>query len=477
MMDFRDSSEIAAAIADGSTTAVAETKRALDRIEAEDTALGAFVLHMPDRALKVAKVRDAALEAGLELGPLHGVPIAIKDLFDLKGYRTGSGSLAFPDHIAADTARSVSRLEAAGAVIVGKTHMVEFAFGGWGTNPVLGTPRNPHDPDAHRVTGGSSSGSGAAVAAGFVPLAIGSDTGGSVRTPAALCGVVGYKTSPGLIDRTGIRYLSRSHDTIGPLCRSVRDAAVAVDVMSGLSGCNSLAKSLETEMACAHVAVIDDPAIETVEPPVREVFDSVLRDFEALGFKISRFRMPMAMEAIATKAGLIMSAESYAELRDIMEAPDCGVASEIVERVRRGQNIGSADYIDLLAKKKQLIREFNERFRGFDALVAPTAPFAAPRLHDVDETRTPLSTFGRFVNMLDMCAISIPAGRTAEGLPIGVQIAAASGYDARVLRLARVLEIYRGGFKMPPRASGRAHATVGNGVVETFALSDSQRAN
>ena len=448
MSNFQDATALAQAIPKGETSAVAVTTAALQRMEECDGTLGAFVLPTAGRALKVAHARDVALDAGLAPGPLHGVPVAIKDLFDLAGFRTGAGSRAFPDHVAATTATCVARLEAAGAVIIGKTHMVEFAFGGWGTNPVLGAPRNPHDTACHRVAGGSSSGSAVAVSAGMVPLAIGSDTGGSIRVPAAFCGIVGYKTSTGRIDRSGMRFLSRSHDTVGPMCRTIRDAALCADIMAG-SG--SLVDALKTPAKVAHIAVLEDPALEMLDPEIRTAFDAALADFRRLGFKISKLRLPIPMEEMSTKAGLIMSAESYTELRGIVEAPDCQVAPEIVQRILRGNAISSADYLDLLQEKRRMTCAFEDQFRGFDALIAPATPFAPPRLDEVDERQTPLSTFGRFVNMLDMCAVSIPVGLTAGSLPIGLQIAAPNGQDAQILRIAAAMETLRGDLIFPPR--------------------------
>lgn len=449
MSDFRDATDLAYSIKTGETSAVAETNAALQRIEVSDGTLGAFVLPMAERAQKVARARDAALEAGLEPEPLHGVPVAIKDLFDLVGFRTGSGSRAFPGHVASATATCIARLEAAGAVIIGKTHMVEFAFGGWGTNPVLGAPRNPHDTEHHRVAGGSSSGSAVAVAAGMVPIAIGTDTGGSIRVPAALCGIVGYKPSPGRIDRTGVRLLSRSHDTVGPMCRTIRDAALCADIMAG-SG--SLTKAIRVPCNVAHIAVIDDPALDMLNTEIRTVFDNAIADFCKLGFKVSRLRLPIPMEEMSAKSGSIMSAESYAELRDIVENPDCRIAPEIVNRILRGKQISSADYLDLLKDKHRMTVVFEDQFYGFDALIAPATPFAAPRLEEIDEGQTPLSTFGRFVNMLDMCAISIPIGLTARSLPIGLQIAAPKGHDASVLRVAAAIEVLRGGLTIIPES-------------------------
>ena len=199
----------------------------LERIARYDGALHAFAALFPDESRRSAQARAMEVGRGIGLGRLHGVPIAVKDLIDIAGRSSGAGSLRRSGIVAAATSAVVERLAAAGAIILGKTHMTEFAFGSWGTNAVTGTPRNPWDARRHRVPGGSSSGSGVAVAAALAPAAIGSDTGGSVRIPASLCGVVGLKTTHGRLPTHGVVPLSPSLDTIGPIARCVEDAAFA----------------------------------------------------------------------------------------------------------------------------------------------------------------------------------------------------------------------------------------------------------
>lgn len=322
-----DATEVALNIKQGNVTSEHVVTSALDRIEAVDPELGAFVTVMRQRAIAVARARDIEASAGYIRGPLHGVPVAVKDLFDVEGIATGAGSRCLVDNIAAKSAQAVVLLEQAGAVIVGKTQTVEFAFGGWGTNPVLKTPKNPHDQDMHRVAGGSSSGSAVAVASGMVPLALGTDTGGSVRIPAAFCGVFGHKSSLGLIGRSGVFPLSTSHDTVGPIARSARDIRLATTLLSGRDPKDpaTAAQPGPGRRGCLRnlkIAVLDDPSFQRLDPQVASVFDKFISDLRTgMGYEVQSFTLPVPLEDLCAVAGNLMSAESYANLRPYTENP------------------------------------------------------------------------------------------------------------------------------------------------------------
>lgn len=431
-------------IRDGQMTSLEAVRQSLATIDRLDGKLHAFVLRLDERALAIAAERDAERAAGHLRGPLHGVPVAVKDLFDIAGERTGSGSRAFPDHRAATSATAVRRLEEAGAVIVGKTHTVEFAFGGWGTNPVLGAPWNPHDLRVHRAPGGSSSGSAVAVAAGMVPLALGTDTGGSVRIPAAFCGLFGHKSSPGLIGRGGLRFLSPSHDSIGALATSVRDVAAAIAVLAGPDpeDPQSLAGPVPAPVAAGgplRLATLDDPALELMDAEVADRFADVLARLSRRYGPVPRLRLPATLSTMCEKAGRLMSAESYRSLAAITEDPATDVAPEIRARINLGREISDADVADLHALKATWKADLAERLAPFDVLVMPGAAILPPAIADIDQTNMILSIFGRFVNMLDLCAASVPVGLSCKGLPIGLQLIGRSGDDGRVLALAEDL--------------------------------------
>lgn len=416
-------------------------ERTLDTIKNRDLELGAFQLVTKDRARLLAQALDRQTAAGLEPGPLHGVPIAVKDLFDLRDYRTGAGSTAFQNHRADKTAECIRRIEAAGGIVVGKTAMVEFAFGGWGTNPVQGTPVNPHDANVHRIPGGSSSGSAVAVASGMVPLAIGTDTGGSVRIPASLCGIVGHKSSMGLIPRSGMRFLARSHDTIGGLGRSVREVATLTDAMAGTQKFRDCAAR---PLQRGSFAVLDDPAMGLLEPEVERCFWTFVDAAAESGFSVTAVRLPEQLEQLSELAGRLMSAESYVELSGLSAADWEYVTPDVRERILRGKEIPGYEYIGLLRHKERLVAKARDLLREFDGLLVPSTPIVAIPLSKVDERQTPLSTFGRFANMLNLCALSVPIGRSAAGLPIGLQVAAPSGRDDVLFQLGARFEALSG---------------------------------
>ncbi|HSI40259.1 MAG TPA: amidase [Xanthobacteraceae bacterium] len=456
-----DAIDIGRRIADGRLTSRQAVRRSLERIDRMDGMLHAFVLRLDERAMRMAAERDDERAAGMLRGPLHGVPVAVKDLFDIEGYRTGAGSRSFPDHRATASATAVRKLEEAGAVIVGKTHTVEFAFGGWGTNPVLGAPWNPYDPAVHRAPGGSSSGSAVAVASGMVPIAIGTDTGGSVRIPAAFCGLFGHKSTPGLIGRGGMRYLSPSHDSVGVLARSVRDVRAAIAALAGadaqdaatlaVPGCG-FRLSDEAETTQGRFATLEDPAFGRLDDEVRQRFEASLA---ALGHRfggVARVSLPVPLATMCETAGRLMSAESYASLHAITEDPDTDVAPEIRARINLGRGIAPSELAELHAVKRRWKAQFAAAFAGYDLLVMPGAPILPPPISDIDQSNMALSVFGRYVNMLDLCAASIPIGLSRDGLPIGLQLIGRRLDDARVLGIAAALERDGSAVHRPPAA-------------------------
>lgn len=418
------------ALASGALTSLALVQEHLDRINRWDPQLHAFIDVYADEALAAAEGLDRLRQAGTLLGPLHGVTVAVKDLFDIQGKPITGGSAALPPRISTLTASAVQRLRSAGAVVLGKTHTVEFAFGGWGTNTTMGTPWNPWDLQTHRVPGGSSSGSAVAVAAGMACAAIGTDTGGSVRIPAGLCSLVGLKTTHGLVSRHGLLELCPTHDTVGPLTRSVRDCATMLDVLAGpdpldpvsrLAPTRSVAQGLGKDMKGLRVWTLPWAEREDVDAEVLRAYDRALDVLAGLGTVLVERPLPHSLEYSMRIAGSLMSAEGYAHLGPLFERRELQFDPNIQRRILLGRDIGAAQYIHLLRQREQAKAAMLEAMDGVDVCVFPTNAISAIPLTEVDELATPLSRFGRFVNLLDLCSVAVPAGLSSAGMPISVQ--------------------------------------------------------
>lgn len=455
---FASAAEMGRSLQQGTIRSVELVEGALARISKHDGELHAFVEVYTDSARAQARAADLRWQSGTPRSLLDGVPFAVKDLFDVSGHVTACGSKALDARVAEKTSNAVRRLMDGGMVLLGKTHTVEFAFGAWGTNPVCGTPVNPRDQACARVPGGSSSGSGVAVAAGFVPVALGTDTGGSVRNPAALCGTLGLKPSVGRIGRGGLVPLASSLDAIGPLVRSVEDAALILDLLQGedpedpatfgLCDCDPLS-DLESGIDGLRLRVPAVPDLAAVSDEVLEQFRAALARFEALGAIIEPRAMPRAPDFYKARAGRIMAIESWNRLRAHVEKPDSRVHPVIRGRILAGRNVTADAYLDAISERAWLQSEFATYLDGADAFLTPTVPITAPPIEGIDETITPLGTFTRMVNLLDLSAISVPAG-APSGLPAALQIVVRRLDEPRALRIARALEVARGGLFKPP---------------------------
>jgi aspartyl-tRNA(Asn)/glutamyl-tRNA(Gln) amidotransferase subunit A len=450
---FATVAELSAALREGRATSTSVVRRALDRIETHDPELNAFVLTFPEAALAAAAAADERRRQGRPKSQLDGIPFAAKDLLDVEGHPTRAGSKALAGGSAAATASVLDRLADAGMILVGKVQTVEFAFGSWGTNIVSGTPLNPHDRAVPRAPGGSSSGSGVAVAAGLVPMAIGTDTTGSVRNPSAMCGVVGLKTTAGLVGRGGLLPLASTFDSVGPLARSVEDAALVLAAIEGedardpatygLTSTRPL-ETLDRGVAGMHFRIPSEADLGSVMPGVLERFRAALADLEALGATIEERPMPEPPEAYMVHAGDIMAAEAWHHLGRYVDIPDSVVAPAIRARILKGKEIDGARYQELIEMRRLRQVAFMRYMEGADAFLTPTSPITAPPLAEIDETKTPLGTFTRLVNLIDMAALSVPTG-LVDGLPSGLQIAVRRFRDPLALRIGRALEVKRGG--------------------------------
>ncbi len=416
----------------------------LARIAAHEPKLQAFVAVYADDARLAAEAADKAIRSGHAVGPLHGVPIALKDLIDLEGRVTTGGSAVWRDRRSPVTATLARRLIAAGLIVLGKTHTVEFAMGGWGTNQHMGTPWNPWDLTVARTPGGSSSGTGVAVAAGFAPWGIGTDTGGSVRLPASWCGLSGLKTTIGRVSTYGILPLAPSLDTPGPIARSVEDAALLFSVMQGVDPLDP--RTLSAPPPCNPMAALKRgvkglrlarmPAAERsgTADEVLAAYDASLELLGRLGAEIVSPPLPFGFADTMVETGRIIGSESYALVGDLVDNPNLPIDEAVRPRIRLGRSISARDYLAALAKRDWVKRGFLAAIEGIDAVLTPTTQTAAIPVDAVDQSTTP-AHYTRVFNLLEMCALAIPNGFTADGLPISLQIACRPYDEATALRI------------------------------------------
>jgi len=426
--------EIGRALATGETSSLALTERLLARIAAGDPA--AFIRLTPERALAEAAAADARRAACRPLSPLDGVPIAWKDLVGMAGERTTAGSALHADAIPASRdADVVTHAARAGMVSLGKLNLAEFAYSALGQNPHFGTPANPAGEG--RAPGGSSSASGAAVAAGLVPCALGSDTGGSIRIPASFCGVVGSKSSGGRLPMAGVFPLSKTQDTIGPLCRSVEDAAL-LDAI--LRGAPAPAPS-PLDVASLSILVPEGIALSDLSDDVAENFERSLTALSRAGAWIRREPLP-ALERIAQAltTGSIVAAEAYALHRAALEGPELSrIDPRVAARMLIGQGMSAADLVDLHRLRETAMAEVRAALDGA-FLAMPTTAITAPKLSEMrdDEAFRRLTHLANrntgFGSFLDLPGLAIPNGRDRAGLPTSFLLSAPANEDAALLR-------------------------------------------
>ena len=452
MLPLLPLTELARQLHDGETTSVALVEACLARIALHDAKLHAFVDVYRDEALECARAADLQRASRLPLGPLHGLPIALKDLLHIAGRVTTAGSKSWTGRVSDHTASVVTRLLAAGMIVLGKTHLVEFAFGGWGRNEPMGAPWNPWDLSRHRVAGGSSSGSAVAVAAGMAPAAIGSDTGGSVRIPAALCGLTGHKPTYGLVSLHGAVPLSTTLDSIGPLARTADDAALLLAAMAGPDPHDEategvprfdlqVARNAASDLRGVRIAAMSSDRMPAyADPAVAHARDESIRVLRALDASVEEVAIPFDFEALARANGTLIAAEAYAYHREYIEDPALPIDRWVRSRMVSGKSISAADYVDALAARRRAARAFASWMRGYDALLTPTLPITATPLEEVDEATTPLALFTRPVNYLSACGVSLPAGLSPQGLPVAVQLIGAPFADADILRIGSAFQ-------------------------------------
>lgn len=437
--------DLTAALNDGRSTSVELTEAALARAgDPAGEGARAFTRLYAESAMAQARASDTLRAAGIVRSAIEGLPISIKDLFDVEGETTMAGSVAREGEPAADAnAEVVQRLIAAGAVIIGRTNMTEFAYSGLGINPHYGTPLNPWDRATGRIPGGSSSGAAVSVADGMAVAGIGSDTGGSVRIPAALCGLTGFKPSAWRVSMDGVLPLSANLDSIGPIAASVRCCAELDAILSGEGGPVPEALPLRG----LRLAVPRTLALDGMDKHVSDTFARAVARLKEAGALVDEIAIPEFAELANINAkGGFTAAEAWAWHRDLIARAGKRYDPRVVSRILRGKDMSAADYLDLLDAREAWVAAVDRRIAGYDALIMPTTPIVAPAVADLqasDEAyyaanglilRNPT-----LINFLDGCALSLPC-HAAGTAPVGLMIAASNGADRRVLAIGLAVE-------------------------------------
>lgn len=419
------------------------TEAFLARIAAQDAKLHAFVEVDADDARLAARSAEAAIRAGHAVGPLHGIPVALKDLVEIEGKVVTGGCQAWQERRATRTATLARKLVAQGMIVLGKTHTVEFAMGGWGTNSLRGTPWNPWDTQQARTPGGSSSGSAVAVAAALAPWAVGTDTGGSVRMPASWCGITGLKTTIGRVSTHGVLPLSPTLDTPGPMARSVEDAALLYLAMQGPDPLDPLTRGVPFEdpmpalrrgVRGLRLARMPQAERAVASADVLAAYDRSLAQLERLGAEVVDVALPFRFADVAAYNLRIMAAESYTLYHDLIDDENAPLDPHVRPRIAAGRGLSARDYIEALRVRQEMKGKFAAVMEGIDALLTPTTMTTALPLTEVDQAGSP-AHYTRFGNFLDLCALAVPNGIAPDGLPTSLQIVC-RGYDeAMALRI------------------------------------------
>jgi len=407
------------------------TEACLQRIGRLDARLRTFITVTREEALAAAQQAASAIAHSDYKGSLHGIPLALKDLFDTAGVRTTAGSKIMADRVPAEDAEVTARLKAAGAVILGKLNMHEFAYGATGVNPHYGATANPWDPT--RISGGSSSGSGAAVGAGMALGALGTDTGGSVRIPSALCGITGLKPTYGRVSRRGVVPLSWALDHVGPMARSAADAALLLGVIAGHDPGDETsseepvpdyAKLLEERgLKGLRVGVPREYFFDNLDAEVAAAVRGAISTLEELGSQVSEVSLPHIDEAPAAVNAIMLPEALAYHRRWLAERPQ-DYGDDVRGRLEMGLLYPAVSYIEAQRLRSLIVEEWRESvFDQVDLLAVPTTPITAPSLEEADLQATlALVRFTNPFNLLGVPAVSVPCGLTSGGLPIGLQL-------------------------------------------------------
>jgi len=423
-------------------TAVRVTDECLRRIEADNPRLNAFIRVMGDEAMRQAREADQELAAGNDRGPLHGVPISIKDLFDIRGIPTTAASRVREGHVAERDAATIAHLRQAGAVFIGKTNLHEFAFGTTNEDSAFGPARNPHDPT--RSPGGSSGGSAASVAAGMALATIGTDTGGSIRIPAAACGIVGLKPSLGEVSTDGVVPLSRTFDHVGPLTQSVTDACL---VYHALLGDASAQPPAPMPIHGLRLAVPRKYFCDLLDEEVRARFEEALERLRTGGAHIDEIEIPHAADIAPVYLHIVL-ADAAAYHATALETMPEKYTAPVRIRLEMGRYVLGEDYVRALAGRARLTREVDAALAQHDALILPTLPIPAPAIGantvqigaTAEPVRNLMLRLTQPFNVTGHPAISMPSGQNTDGLPCAVQLVGRRLQTDALLRVALACE-------------------------------------
>jgi aspartyl-tRNA(Asn)/glutamyl-tRNA(Gln) amidotransferase subunit A len=426
----------------------------ISRINEMNATLNAFVTVSADQARHAAKIADDEIRMGKYRGQLHGIPVGIKDMVNTSGIRTTYGSSIFRSNIPEKDAVAVSCLKEAGAIVLGKTNTHEFAFGVTTNNVHYGATRNPWAPD--RIPGGSSGGSAAAVASFMCYGAVGTDTGGSIRIPSAFCGLVGFKPTYGLVSTTDVFPLAMSLDHVGPITRSVSDAAVMLQVMAGFdlddprslnTPIPDLSQNIEDPIEKTKIAICPDLIPEIMDPDQRSAYESAMSKLENFGAEVLEKRIKSAQQ-IEKVSTTIMGAEAAVQHSELLKKHSDKYGHNVIGRFKAGQTITTADYIMALRGREVILREIELVFQDVDFLLTPSVQILPARIGEdnVEVCGKELSVvlgcvcFTRLANVTGIPAITLPYGYSDEGLPLSIQLMAPKWREKHLLNLAYNIE-------------------------------------
>ena len=451
---FLTISEAAALLAPKELSPVDLVEAHLARIADTGEVLNTFVTLLVDEARVAAKKAESEIQAGRYLGPLHGIPIGLKDLYYTQGIRTTVGSKIMRDFVPDYDAAVAESFQEAGAILMGKLQMHEFALGATSENPHHGPARNPWN--IGRITGGSSGGSGAAVAAGQCMAALGSDTGGSVRIPAGACGIVGLKPTYGLVSRHGVFPLSHSLDTVGPMARTVRDTAITLNAIAGHDSrdLSSAARprqdyivGLDNGVRGLRVGVPQEYFYDSIDDEITDAIKAVAGILEGLGAVVEDVSIPVLDQSIPISGAILITEAAEIHMDNLRNRPE-DFGADVRERLYIGAATSAVDYIKAQRARVVFNREVAEVMKSYDLLLAPTVPIGAPNLEDqvvavAGEQHQKLAVMPRLTrpfNLTGAPTISLPCGFTSDGMPIGMQLSGRAFEDGLVLQAAQSYE-------------------------------------
>ena len=451
---YRTISEVAQLVESGQLSPVELTKAHLDRVEATDTSLNSFITLLADRALEQASVAEEEITGGAYRGPLHGIPIGLKDLYYTRHIRTTVGSSILRDFVPDYDAAVVERFDGAGAVLLGKLQMHEFALGATSVNPHDGPAHNPWD--VSRITGGSSGGSGSAVASGQCMAALGSDTGGSIRIPAGLCGIVGMKPTFGSISRYGVHPLSWSLDTVGPMTRSAQDAAIVMNALVGHDSRDPSSAGVSEQdftlgiangIAGLKIGIPEDFFYDVIDSEVSAAICQAAGVLAELGAVVESCSIPALNHCLGISSAILVTEAAETLFPHIRDCPD-DIGLDVRARLYLGAMTPAVDYIKAQRARAAYNEQLAEAMETYDLLLAPSAAIGAPRIDQEfvevggrqENALSLMSRLTRAFNLTGQPTISVPCGFTSDGMPIGMQLAGRMWEDAVVLRAAHTYE-------------------------------------